>query len=408
MTGLGTTSSLGNDWSRVRWNRLRWDLVNVLELSSHHPDDVPMAGCNELECCFGLRELVDDLGLRLDERKDRWSRLEFVERFEDFETTDMRDALMMLSDFYGGRLMSVANPFDGMLEIPKVVGAIYHADHFRELRTIDSEAEADLDLVREFVYALTTIALPDSFLQRVWTGNGDDERGEPVYRRFRRMFEDDGLIAPTLSKEVINELRSDSLGYGTPFFPATWDWLGLYSLDMGREDGSSSLEDYWLELPTIRWAFGYTDRSNGYGLAMCFMARRHGSILVSQQTWMSLIDSGPNAADEWNRCTTAFNKHIAPLLEYNSSGASAMVVYSGYRNHAYIVSSDERSWDDYAPMRAVLGPLPGGWGIVGVWDGLDTSRYKPRPLEEIVKANYSEAITAAANYLRDCLTSTNR
>jgi len=60
---------------------------------------------------------VDDLGLRLDEPKDRWSRVEFLERFEDFETTDMRDALMMLSDFYGGRLMSVANPFDGMQEI---------------------------------------------------------------------------------------------------------------------------------------------------------------------------------------------------------------------------------------------------------------------------------------------------
>jgi len=167
VTGLGTTSSLGSDWSRVRWNRLRWDLVNVLELSSHHPDEVPMAGCNELECCFGIRELVDDLGLRLDEPKDRWSRLEFLERFEDFETTDMRDGLMMLSDFYGGRLMSVANPFDGMQEIPKAVGAIYHADHFRELRTLDSEVDADLDLVREFVYALTTIALPDAFLQRV-------------------------------------------------------------------------------------------------------------------------------------------------------------------------------------------------------------------------------------------------
>jgi len=161
-------------------------------------------------------------------------------------------------------------------------------------------------------------------------------------------------------------LRRGSLGFATPFFPDTWDWIGLYMLEMGREDGSSSLQDYWETLPTIPWAFEYTERGNGKGLAMCSMARVTGRILVSQQTWMSLVD--PNAADtgEWNGCTNAFNKYLAPFLEFQIEGAPTIVVFSSFREDAYIVSPDKNSWDDYSPARAILGPLPDGWGIVGV------------------------------------------
>jgi hypothetical protein len=80
-----------------------------------------------------------------------------------------------------------------------------------------------------------------------------------------------------------------------------------------------------------------------------------------------------------------------------------MVVFSDYRGDAYIVSSVEASWDEYAPMGAVLGPLPEGFGIVGVWTNYDEARYTPRSFDEIIDADWSDQITAGAKYLRDCL-----
>ncbi|MFM7745766.1 MAG: hypothetical protein ACKO8T_08900, partial [Actinomycetota bacterium] len=328
MTGLITSSTSGNDWGWVRWNRLRWDFVNVLELASHHPDDVPMTGCDVLECCFALRELLDDLGLRLEEPTNGRTQFAFLEELEDFVTTDMRDGLLMISHFYAQRAMALPNPFEGMMEIPQAIGEIYHADHFQGIARAASDEEIDLDLIREIFYAIATVALPDSFLQQVWSESNETGRGEAIYRQFRAAFEENGLVAPNLSTEIIDDLRRGSLGFATPFFPGTWDWIGLYMLEMGREDGSSSLQDYWETLPTIPWAFGYTERGNGYGLAMCFMARVTGSILVSQQTWMSLMD--PSAADtaEWNACALAFNKYLAPLLTFRVDDAPAMVVFS--------------------------------------------------------------------------------
>ncbi len=67
------------------------------------------------------------------------------------------------------------------------------------------------------------------------------------------------------------------------------------------------------------------------------------------------------------------------------------------------MSSVQGSWDEYAPMSAVLGPLPKGFGIVGVWAGFDERRYTPRSFDDIIEADWSEQITASAKYLRDCL-----
>ena len=105
----------------------------------------------------------------------------------------------------------------------------------------------------------------------------------------------------------------------------------------------------------------------------------------------------------WNSCTTPFNEYLSPVLERAGSNGAAMVVFSDYRGDAYIVSSVEASWDEYAPMSAVLGPLPEGFGIVGVWMNFDEARYTPRSFDDVINANWSEQITASAKYLRDCL-----
>jgi hypothetical protein len=79
-----------------------------------------------------------------------------------------------------------------------------------------------------------------------------------------------------------------------------------------------------------------------------------------------------------------------------------MVVVSTYRNDAYILSEDQDTWDEYAPISRVLGPLPAGMGIVGVWRGYDKSRYTPRSIDDIVKMR-NPIVSAAGKYLKECL-----
>ena len=160
MGELLDSSSSSDDWAWVRWNRLRWDLVNALEVAAHHPGD-------ELTADFGLRDLLGDLGLRLEESRDGWPRFAFLEELEEFVTSDMRDGLSMISVFYSVRAMALTNPFEGWLEIPQVIGEIYHADHFRGIARAASDEEIDFDLVREIVYAIATVALPDNYLRHV-------------------------------------------------------------------------------------------------------------------------------------------------------------------------------------------------------------------------------------------------
>lgn len=166
---------------------------------------------------------------------------------------------------------------------------------------------------------------------------------------------------------MIADLRQGSFGYGNSFFPGVWEVLGLYSLDMGRASEPTCLADYWDTLPTIPSVFGYATRSNGYGLARCFMARFHDSILVSQQTWTTLqpaIGDGSFQSndDEWNSCTSSYNEHIAPLLSSRDHEGYAMVVYSSFRRHAYIVSSPRGFLGRLRPGACHTRPSPGRVG----------------------------------------------
>jgi hypothetical protein len=173
-----------------------------------------------------------------------------------------------------------------------------------------------------------------------------------------------------------------------------WSDIAGYHLGLGMED--ASLRRYWEDFPSIPDAFVYSERGNGYGTGMGFVARSSG-FFVSQQVWED------DESKKWNLCTKSFNENLASILEKSSSSGAAMVVFSDYRGDSYIVSSVEKSWDEYAPMSAVHGPLPEGFGIVGVWTNYDEARYTPRAFDDVIDADWSEQITASARYLRDCL-----
>lgn len=237
--------------------------------------------------------------------------------------------------------------------------------------------------------------------------------GQVAYDRFKEMFRSADMVVPKLPAQIIAEFFCDE-AYGTyctsHFMTLVeaeahlttnvecgcWSPEAAYGLQFGIDDESgrtASLRDYWEGCASAPWAFDYFERSNGYSTSIGLIARSPG-LFVSQQA------SGSASSD---RLMGAFNRNLVPVLEDTLAEGAAMVVYSQYRQDAYILSSVEESWDEYAPLSRVLAPIPEGWGIVGTWSNFDEDRYSPRGLDLIASENYSVQITACARYLRDCL-----
>jgi len=152
----------------------------------------------------------------------------------------------------------------------------------------------------------------------------------------------------------------------------------------------ASLAKYW-ETPG-RWdAFEFFERSNGYTTFHGMIAST-GVIFLNQQTF----------DEQLNDFMKVYNEIIYPILDVTPAILGVMVVMSTYRNAAYILSADESTWDEYAPTTRVLGPIPDGMGIVGVWRGYDKDRYTPRSLDDIAKMRHP-VVSAAARYLKECL-----
>ncbi len=104
----------------------------------------------------------------------------------------------------------------------------------------------------------------------------------------------------------------------------------------------------------------------------------------------------------------AFNRYMAPLLQNEPENPfdHVIVVYSEYRNDAYIASTDPRSWDPNTPKDRLLLPLPDGYGLVGTYGFFIDSRgteYVPTPLSIFNNDLSSPRLRAAARFLQECL-----
>jgi hypothetical protein len=403
------------DLSWVRWDRMRWDFVDLLVAVADEHDDPPRAlPCKLHDSCKAIEKSFPMFGVET--HKDQDGQFLWLDHRQDMNslvTSAMRDGMMMVSAHIK---WGSGHPLEGAMEVPFEVGRIIHSSYFTNVNRDDKLAPHVSDKpsheIRELLYTFVHLAFPNEFMAAVRqknsgnlvaSGHEIDEVsfGWDANARMTQGFENAGYVAPLLSTGIINGLQG--LPYG---FLAVTDHFGLgendgkwieiagYHLGMGMQD--ASLRRYWEDFPSNPDAFVYYEHANQAGCGMGFLARSLG-LFVSQQVWVS------GDGEKWDMCTRSFNKHLAPVLEKSPSTGSAMVVFSDYRWDAYIVSSVEASWDEYAPMSAVLGPLPEGFGIVGVWAGFDERRYTPRSFDDVIDADWSEQITASARYLRDCL-----
>ena len=239
--------------------------------------------------------------------------------------------------------------------------------------------------------------------------------GQAAYVRFKELFESADMVVPELPPQIITDFFCDEAyeTYCTSHFitlleaerqlttntePGFWSPIAAYGLEFGvpnESDRHPSLREYWEGCGSAPWAFDYFERNNGYSVMVGLIVRTPG-LFVSQQTF---------AGEHFEQSIQSFNSHISPVLGDDSPEGAAMVIYSEYRNDAYILSSVEESWDEYASEMLVLAPVPDGWGIVGTWSKFDESRYTPRSLDYIVSEDYSAQITACAKYLKNCMSS---
>lgn len=385
------------DWERVRWDGLRYDFAEGLIQAATHHAPQPHHLCTGA-CCDDLLKLCPVVGVKPCVEFDDSIEPGLSYELREDITFEMESAMMMLSGFHEGKRFASKEPFRGYMEVPEFVGDILATPYFADKWSTD---EFQLDgrpsfetYMRDLAYAFVTVAFPDWYLRdRVGRYFSTQQFLEPglgqKLRHFISKFTDSGYIAPLMTERMLEGLDLD--GMCTRHFgdgEEQWFYGAAYGLEFGMKD--ASLEKYW-ETPS-RWdAFEYFERSNGYSTS-CGLVVSTGGVFFNQQC----------SLDELNHCMNAYNKFMFPVIEETPTIPGVMVVFSSYRNDAYIISAEPSTWDEYAPQNRILGPIPAEMDIVGVWRGYDPRRYTPPSLDELAGAQ-NPFVSAAARYMRECL-----
>jgi hypothetical protein len=310
-----------------------------------------------------------------------------------------RDALEMLSMQNRFKLYRGSNIFSGFMELPE--GA-YPAYQFFSENNDEYSSDENMLKKRQTAFILVTQALPDSYLSHI-EEQKDANHSEIVengWEQCCRVFAEIDMPILDLPKSITSSISADC------FWTAHFDESGCldpiagYGLEFGfmgehlLSDDPIGLKDYVDLWPSIPDYFSWWDNTNQAGTCGGFVVRTSG-LLVSQQWFFG---------DQNDRYINTFNHLVSPLLETEPENEfdHVIVVYSAYRNDAYIASTDPRSWDPLTPSDRLLVPLPKGYGLVGNWRETDGD-YSPTPLSTFNSNLYTPKLRAASQYLEECL-----
>lgn len=198
----------------------------------------------------------------------------------------------------------------------------------------------------------------------------------------------------------------------TPHFGEQGCFNGIagYSLEMGVRNRNERLHESdfmgidlaaYLEGQPDEDFFCYSEHGNGYSSFAGFVVRTKGLLISHQFGLGSNISVHPFNA----QTIDAFNKYLTPHLhdEPESIFDHVIVIFSEYRQYAWILSTDPRSWDPNTPNEGEL-KIPEGYGIVGSWwNQSEDQTYTPQPLGQFNSPIYTPRLRAAAQYLESCL-----
>ena len=194
---------------------------------------------------------------------------------------------------------------------------------------------------------------------------------------------------------------------GTSHFAenGVFDPIAAYGIEFGRREEDAGLPEISLKEYVERWPhkpefFQYFERSNGYStFAGIFF--RNANVLISLQ-WTT------GHGLDWFYIDT-FNKFIqSERVSGENEGEKAIVVYSEYRQQAYLAIQDEKSCDTTQDQNGVLLPLPDRYRVFGNWthslsDG-STAAWNAcvADLSDEGDHRYS-IIRESASFLRECI-----
>lgn len=212
-----------------------------------------------------------------------------------------------------------------------------------------------------------------------------------------------------LPESVIDELlpTAGDLMLGTSHFAENgiFDPIAAYGIEFGRREEDAGLPGISLKEYVERWPhkpefFQYFERSNGYSNFAGILFRNQ-SIFVSLQ-WTTGQGLDSHYVDNFNDLLNS--KQVRGEMH----GRKAVIVYSEYRQEAYIATQDESFWASTQDLDRVLEPLPDGYGIFRNFTrhlgGDDESAWSFCHKELSIANDYmNSSIQDSANFLRECL-----
>lgn len=159
------------DFSWIRWDRLRWDFVDLMISSAaQHSDRERSFLCTGLSCCLDIQKISHHLGFEIHRNGDDdfYGFIDFKEDLQSEVTSAMRDGMSMVSTYVR---WGSGHPFEGHMEVPWEVARIANSSYFTKANRDDKFAphvsDEPSDEVRDLLYAFVKLAFPDNFLAAV-------------------------------------------------------------------------------------------------------------------------------------------------------------------------------------------------------------------------------------------------
>jgi hypothetical protein len=163
------------DLSWIRWDRLRWDLVDLMVSSAtQHADRERSFLCTGHSCCLDMQKLSTVLGFEIQSntQDESFGHIDYREDLYELTTSGMRDGMMVVSNYIR---WGSGHPLEGAMEVPFEVARIIHSSYFSNTSRDDKFAphvsDEPSDEIRELLYAFVKLAFPNEFISEVHQKN---------------------------------------------------------------------------------------------------------------------------------------------------------------------------------------------------------------------------------------------
>ena len=310
------------------------------------------------------------------------------------------DAMGVLSTQHKFQQFQQDNIFEGFLEFPE--GA-YPAYEYFEEQTRNGFTIDIASIKRQAIYILVSLALPDRYMNHFVDSFGDQRK--TAWDLWCESLLSNNTQPPDLPSSITSQIVRGKF-WTKHFGPrGCFNPLAGHSLQLGvdlvkSQDETPDESSFhgidltaYLEGQPDEDFFCYSDHGNQAGAYGGVVVRTIG-LLISHQVSLD---------DQIN--FDIFNKYLAPHLNKapDSIFDHVIVLFSEYRQYAWILSTDPRSWDPNTPNEGEL-KIPEGYGIVGSWwNRSEDKTYTPRLLKQFNSPSYTPRLRAAAQYLESCL-----